>query len=121
MRTKIYAALYVASARLRRRIGLLDREHRHVLLVLDEDAVARDYRMRVDRRVGDLDPGQLCVLLAIGLVGDQFRAAGQSKQTRAGVNNGSETPATVLGSVGPGRLAGLSIDAEQIAAVGEAE
>jgi len=103
----------------RRLFVVLEREHCHRLLVLNEDAVARNYRVRIDRRVRNLVSRDFAVLLAVRLEGNQSGLLRQSNKSRAGVENRAKIAELVC--VCPGGLAGLGIDAEEIAAVGQAE
>jgi len=100
---------------------LINRPHRHRFLIFDEDAIARNHRVCVDRGVGDLDPGQFCVFLVIRLEDDQFGITGQGHDDRTGIDNRRETASIMLCWVDPGCLAGATVNAEEISTVGKAE
>ena len=90
-------------------------------MVFDEDAIARNHRVCVDRCVGDLDFGQFRVFLVIGLEGDQFGVTGQGYDDRTGVDNRRETASISLCWIDPGCLAGSTVNAEEISTIGKAE
>ncbi len=70
--------------------------------------------MCVDRRFGDLDPGQFLVFLVSRLEGKQFRIAGQGYDDRTDVDNRRKTASITLCWIDPGCLAGSTVNAEKI-------